>query len=96
MEGKSELARCLQEIDRQYEAAQRGLTGVAITALHAYINARMERIALFAQQRSEQIGDLAAGKEACEAMEALHNEITAVKAKNPSRASDLSGVLQNK
>lgn len=82
MEGKSELARCLQEIDRQNEAAERGLTGMAMTAQHAYINARMEHIAFIAQQRTQEIGAQAAGKEACEAMDALHEEIKKIKAKN--------------
>ncbi len=41
----SEVARLLQQIDLEYEAAQRGLEGMAITARHAFITARMERIA---------------------------------------------------
>ena len=41
----SEVARLLQQIDMEYEAAQRGLEGMAITARHDFITARMERIA---------------------------------------------------
>ncbi len=41
----SEVARLLQQIDMEYESAQRGLEGMAITARHAFITARMERIA---------------------------------------------------
>ena len=41
----SEVARLLQQIDMEYEAAQRGLEGMAITARHDFISARMERIA---------------------------------------------------
>lgn len=81
MRGKSELALYLQGIELQNEAAQRGLTGMAITSSHAYINARMERIAIMAQQRAEHIGDVAAAEEACAAMDALHSEIAAMKAK---------------
>ena len=41
----SEVARLMQQIDLEYEAAQQGLEGMAITARHAFITARMERIA---------------------------------------------------
>ncbi len=43
--GNSEVARLLQQIDMEYEAAQRGLEGMAITARHDFITARMENIA---------------------------------------------------
>lgn len=33
----SEVARLLQQIDIEYEAAQRGLEGPAITTRHAFI-----------------------------------------------------------
>ncbi len=43
--GNSEVARLLEQIDREYEAAQNGLYGMAITARHDFIAARMENIA---------------------------------------------------
>ena len=45
MANKSEVARLLEQIDQEYEAAQRGLEGMAITARHDFITVRMERIA---------------------------------------------------
>ncbi|MGH2482588.1 MAG: hypothetical protein ACRDHW_23320 [Ktedonobacteraceae bacterium] len=40
----SEVARLLAQIEAEYVAAQRGLTGLAEVASHALITARMERI----------------------------------------------------
>ncbi len=40
----SEVARLLNQIEAEYLAAQRGLTGFAESAKHAVITARMERI----------------------------------------------------
>ena len=42
-EGKSQVARDMQRIDLELEAAGRALHGVAITARHDFINARMQR-----------------------------------------------------
>ena len=44
VDNHSEVARLMQQISLEYEAAQRGLTGSAITANHAFITARMERV----------------------------------------------------
>ena len=41
---KSEVARLMQRIDEEYEAAERGLSGLAQVAQHEFITARMERI----------------------------------------------------
>ena len=44
-ENQSEVARLLAQIGMEYEAAQRGLTGLASgTSNHQFITARMERI----------------------------------------------------
>ena len=57
-EGKSEVAQLLRQIDREYEAAQRGLTGLAYgTAQHDFINARMERVAICHEQLATQVGE---------------------------------------
>ena len=43
-ESKSEVASLMQRIDREREAAQQGLTGLAYgTARHDFVTARMER-----------------------------------------------------
>ena len=42
-ESKSEVARVLRQIDLEQEAADRILHGIAITARHNFINARMQR-----------------------------------------------------
>ena len=45
-EPRSEVARLRQQIAQEYEAATRGLTGLAQgTAQHSFITTRMERIA---------------------------------------------------
>jgi hypothetical protein len=43
MEQGSEVARVMQQIELELEAAQRGMNGFAITARHDFINARMQR-----------------------------------------------------
>jgi hypothetical protein len=40
----SEVARILAQIEAEYRSAQSGLTGLAETAKHAFITARMEQI----------------------------------------------------
>ena len=40
----SEVARILAQIEDEYRSAQSGLTGLAETAKHAFITARMEQI----------------------------------------------------
>jgi hypothetical protein len=40
----SEVAQLLTQIEAEYIAAQRGLTGLAESASHAAITARMERV----------------------------------------------------
>ena len=42
---ESEMRRLLETIDREYQAAQLGLSGLALgTSLHEFIHARMEKI----------------------------------------------------
>lgn len=44
-EQRSEVARLLAQISAEYEAAQRGLTGLAYgTSQHEFITARMENM----------------------------------------------------
>jgi hypothetical protein len=54
---KSEVARLLQQIDLEYEAAQRGLTGLASgTATHEFINAKIERVSVLHDELSTLVG----------------------------------------
>lgn len=41
---QSEIARVLDQIETEYVAATRGLSGLAATAKHAVITARMENL----------------------------------------------------
>ncbi len=50
MNNNSEVARLLRHIDEQYEAAERGLHGMAITARHDFIAARTQTIAEYTLQ----------------------------------------------
>lgn len=54
----SDVQRLLRTIDLEYQAAQLGLTGVALgTSLHQFISARMERIGMCRDELAELIGD---------------------------------------
>ncbi len=56
----SEVARLLSQISAEYEAAQRGLTGLAYgTATHEFITARMERMGQLHTQLQSLVGDQA-------------------------------------
>jgi hypothetical protein len=55
--GRSEVARLLHIIQREYEAAEQGLTGLAQgTATHRFIDARMERVHQGHTQLQELVG----------------------------------------
>lgn len=57
-EGDSDVARLLQQIEAEYEAAKRGLTGLSLgTARHDFINARMEQVAVCHEQLSAHVGE---------------------------------------
>lgn len=54
---QSEIARILQQIEADYLAAQRGLTGFAEGATHAAITARMEHMGLHHQDLQAIVGN---------------------------------------
>jgi hypothetical protein len=56
-ESKSEVARLMRSIELEYEAAKRGFEGPAITARHAFINARMERISDCHEELKQHVGE---------------------------------------
>lgn len=56
----SEVARLLAQINEEYEAAQRGLTGVCSgMSQHRFITARMENMGKLHGQLHELVGDAA-------------------------------------
>lgn len=54
---QSEVARILQQIETEYVAARRGLTGFAEGAKHAAITARMEHMGLLHQDLQAIVGN---------------------------------------
>lgn len=57
-ESKSEVARLMQQIALEHEAAQRGLTGTAYgTAKHAFITERMENIGRYHETLKQIVGE---------------------------------------
>jgi hypothetical protein len=59
-EHRSEVARLLSQISAEYEAAQRGLTGLAYgISQHEFITARMEQMGQLHGQLQSLVGDTA-------------------------------------
>lgn len=59
-EQKSEVARLLSQISDEYEAAQRGMSGLAYgVSQHEFITARMENMGQLHGQLHSLVGDLA-------------------------------------
>jgi len=57
---QSEVARLLSQITAEYEAAQRGLSGLAYgTAQHDFITARMENLGQLHSELQTIVGDSA-------------------------------------
>ena len=66
-EGQSEVARLRQLIAAEYEAAVRGLSGLAQgTAKHAFIDARMNRVWHYSEQLATHVGEAEATRQLCE------------------------------
>lgn len=56
----SEVARLLAQISAEYEAAQRGLSGLAYgVSQHEFITARMEHMGQIHMQLQSMVGDVA-------------------------------------
>jgi hypothetical protein len=59
-EQRSEVARLLAQISAEYEAAQRGLTGLCYgTSQHEFITTRMENMGYIHNQLHSLVGDAA-------------------------------------
>ncbi len=54
---KSEVARLMQQITEEYEAAQRGLSSMAITAPHAFITVRLENMGKLQEELQQVVGE---------------------------------------
>lgn len=73
--GKSEVARLRQQIEMEYEAAERGLYGFAEgAAQHAFITARMENIGTCFEELQGLVGPQQAIQIMAEAFETGNGE----------------------
>jgi len=71
-EPRSEVTRLLAQISAEYEAAQRGLSGLAYgTSKHEFITARMEHLGQLHNQLQSIVGD-AAIKLVVDTLEHIH------------------------
>jgi hypothetical protein len=74
MEQGSEVARLMQQIELEYEAAQRGMFGFAAgTARHEFINARMENMGRYHEKLKTLVGEQEATKALAQALEQAVN-----------------------
>ena len=62
----SEVAHLLARIDAEYQAAQRGLNGTAITAPHEYITERMENLSRVREDLVQTLGETEGNRLFCE------------------------------
>lgn len=67
----SEVARLMQRIEAEYQAAVNGLSGLAVTARHDFITARMENIQRCGEQLIPLVGYEEATRLVCETLERL-------------------------
>lgn len=71
-ENRSEVARLRQRIAQEYEAATRGLIGLAFgTAKHEFITKRMEQISTCHETLKQLVGEQEATRMLAETLEAL-------------------------
>lgn len=54
---QSEVARLLDQIEAEYLAAQRGLSGFAASASHSAINARVEKLGKLQEDLQKIVGE---------------------------------------
>jgi predicted Co/Zn/Cd cation transporter (cation efflux family) len=63
---QSEVARLMQQIALEYQAAQRALESVAMTAQHEFITKRMENMSSIRDELARHVGEDAATRMLCE------------------------------
>jgi len=69
-ESKNEVVRIRRQIELEYEAAQRGLYGLALgTARHEFITAKMEQIGAHHEALKKLVGEQQAAKLLVETLE---------------------------
>jgi hypothetical protein len=69
-ENKSEVARVLEQIELEFQAAQRGLTGLAFgTAKHEFITNKMEQMGRLHEKLQTMVGEEQAVKLLAETLE---------------------------
>ena len=61
----SEVARLLQQIEMEYEAAKRGLEVYAIVSKHEFITARYDQAGMYQEQLARVIGEKQASDLVC-------------------------------
>lgn len=72
---QSEVARLLNQIDQEYQAASLGLSGLAQgTSMHEFINARMEKIEDIREKLVDLVGEEQAGRLVVKQMEKGKND----------------------
>lgn len=72
LENHSEIANLRQRIAEEYEAAMRGLTGLALgSAKHQFITQRMEQIEAYHQTLQHLVGEQEATRMMAETLEVL-------------------------
>lgn len=72
---QSEVARLRERIAEEYEAARRGLTGMASgTARHAFITRKMERLGQLHQELGRVVGEQQATEIVVQTMSQLPNK----------------------
>lgn len=69
-ENKSEVARVLEQIELEFQAAQRGLYGLAFgTAKHEFITSKMEKMGKLHEKLQTMVGEEQAVKLLAETLE---------------------------
>ena len=69
-ESKSEVARVLEQIELEFQAAQRGLYGLAFgTAKHEFITSKMEQMGKLHEKLQTMVGEKEAVKLLAETLE---------------------------
>ncbi len=69
-ENKSEVARVLEQIELEFQAAQRGLHGLAFgTAKHQFITSKMEQMGKLHEKLQTMVGEEQAVKLLAETLE---------------------------
>lgn len=53
---QSDVSRLLQQIEREYQAAQAALHGYAVTASHEFITARLEQMSRIHDHLQQMVG----------------------------------------